>query len=88
MAVQVANATFAVRFEQVRGTGSTGVASDSTHSGAYDQNRVTRWHSRYGGRGVLVHWHVRRKSMAIHSPLILWVDCTEVTAGPRSASRR
>lgn len=36
----------------------TAVASDSTHVRAYDQNLFTEWHSRYGGRGVLVYWHV------------------------------
>jgi TnpA family transposase len=46
------------------------VASDSTHFGALDQNLLTEWHSRYGGRGVLIYWHVERKSMAIHSQVI------------------
>lgn len=86
MAVQIANATFAVRSEQVWGTGSTAVASDSTHFGAYDQNIFTQWHSRYGGRGVLIYWHVERKSMAIHSQLI---SCTasEVAAMVEGAVR-
>ena len=44
--------------------------SDSTHFGAFDQNIFTEWHSRYGGRGVLICWHVERKSMAIHSQVI------------------
>lgn len=48
----------------------TAVASDSTHSGAFDQNIFTEYHNRYGGRGVLIYWHVERKSMAIHSQLI------------------
>jgi len=86
MAVETANATFAVRSEQVWGTGSTAVASDSTHFGAYDQNIFTQWHSRYGGRGVLICWHVERKSMAIHSQL---VSCTasEVAAMVEGAVR-
>jgi TnpA family transposase len=46
------------------------VASNSTHFGAFDQNIFTEWHARYGGRGVLIYWHVERKSMAIHSQLI------------------
>ncbi len=49
------------------GSGSAAVASDSTHFGAFDQNLFPEWHSRYGGRGVLIYWHVERKSMAIHS---------------------
>jgi TnpA family transposase len=42
MAAQIANATFAVRSEQVWGTGSTAVASGSAHFGAYDQNIFTQ----------------------------------------------
>ena len=62
------------------------MASDSTHFGALDQNIFTEWHSRYGGRGVLIYWHVERKSMAIHSQLI---SCTasEVAAMVEGAMR-
>jgi TnpA family transposase len=42
------------RQQTLWGDGSTAVASDSTHFGAFDQNIVTEWHSRYGGRGVLI----------------------------------
>ena len=58
------------RSQAIWGAGSTAVASDSTHFGAFDQNIFTEWHARYGGRGVLIYWHVERKSMAIHSQLI------------------
>jgi TnpA family transposase len=68
--IDIANATFAVRASRVWGAGSTAVASDSTHFSAFDQNIFTEWHSRYGGRGVLIYWHVEHKSMAIHSQLI------------------
>jgi TnpA family transposase len=86
VAVEIANATFAARAQQVWGAGSTAVASDSTHFGAFDQNIFTEWHSRYGGRGVLIYWHVERKSMAIHSQLI---SCTasEVAAMVEGAIR-
>jgi TnpA family transposase len=70
IAVEIANATFASRAQTIWGAGSTAVASDSTHFGAFDQNIFTEWHSRYGGRGVLIYWHVEHKSMAIHSQLI------------------
>lgn len=70
IAVEIANATFDSRDHAVWGAGSTAVASDSTHFGAFDQNIFTEWHSRYGGRGVLIYWHVERKSMAIHSQLL------------------
>ncbi|HUZ56410.1 MAG TPA: Tn3 family transposase, partial [Streptosporangiaceae bacterium] len=58
---------------RVCGEGTTTVASDSTHFSAYDRNVFTEWHSRYGGRGVLVYWSVESGAMAIHSQLI---SCT------------
>ena len=73
MAIDIADATFAARARAVWGTGSSAVASDSTHFGAFDQNIFAEWHSRYGGRGVLIYWHVERKSMVIHSQVI---NCT------------
>ena len=86
IATEIANATFAARAQTLWGAGSTAVASDSTHFGAFDQNIFTEWHSRYGGRGVLIYWHVERKSMAIHSQLI---SCTasEVAAMVEGAMR-
>ncbi|MGW5464368.1 Tn3 family transposase [Streptomyces sp. NPDC003996] len=71
--VEIANATFAARSEAVWGQGTTTVASDSTHFKAWDRNIFTEWHSRYGGRGVLVYWHIEKGSMAIHSQLL---NCT------------
>jgi TnpA family transposase len=65
--VAIANATFAARSESIWGQGTTTVASDSTHFKAWDRNNFTQWHSRYGGRGILVYWHVEKGSMAIHS---------------------
>ena len=65
--VAIANATFAARSEAIWGQGTTTVASDSTHFKAWDRNIFTQWHSRYGGRGILVYWHVDKGSMAIHS---------------------
>jgi len=85
MAVEIANATFAARHQAIWGTGSTAVASDSTHFGAFDQNIFTEWHARYGGRGVLIYWHVERKSMAIHSQLI-GCSASEVAAMDRGCA--
>ena len=62
------------------------MASDSTHFGAFDQNIFTEWHARYGGRGVLIYWHVERKSMAIHSQLIS-CSASEVAAMIEGAMR-
>jgi len=86
IAITIANATFAARSIELWGTGSTAVASDSTHVRAFDQNIFTEWHSRYGGRGVLIYWHVEHKSMAVHSQLI---SCTasDVAAMIKGAMR-
>src|SRR5690606_27937526 len=66
----IANATFAIRSEAIWGQGSTAGGSDSTHVKAFDQNLFTEWHSRYGGRGVLIYWHIEERSMAVHSQLL------------------
>ncbi|MGX6607486.1 Tn3 family transposase [Micromonosporaceae bacterium Da 78-11] len=79
LAVDIANATFAVRQRALWGGGSSAVASDSTHFGAWDQNLFTEWHSRYKTRGVLIYWHVERKSMVVHSQL-LTCTASEVAA--------
>lgn len=47
--------------------------SGAAGTGAYDQNLFSERHARYGGRGVLSHGLVEKKSLAIHSRL---VNCT------------
>ena len=47
----------------------TACASGSKHFGAFDQNLMTEWHVRYGGRGVMIYWHVERDSVCIYSRL-------------------
>jgi TnpA family transposase len=69
-AIEIANATFASRDPAIWGETSTTVASDSKHIGTLDQNILTEWHARYRKAGVLIYWHVEKKSMAIHSQLI------------------
>jgi len=66
---QVVNAIFQARQETIWGEGTTACASDSKKFGAYDQNLMTEWHVRYGGRGVMIYWHVERKSTCIYSQL-------------------
>ncbi len=65
----VANGTLAARDPAIWGDGTNACASDSKHFGAWDQNLTTQWHVRYGGRGVMISWHVERKSLCIHSQL-------------------
>jgi TnpA family transposase len=66
---RVVNAIFAVRRPDIWGEGTSTCASDSKKFGAWDQNLMTEWHIRYGGRGVMVYWHVERKSVCIYSQL-------------------
>lgn len=65
----VTNGTLHARNPAIWGDGTTACASDSKHFGAWDQNLTTQWHVRYGGRGVMIYWHVERKSLCIHSQL-------------------
>jgi TnpA family transposase len=65
----IANGTLHARNPAIWGDGTTACASDSKHFGAWDQNLTTQWHVRYGGRGVMIYWHVERKSLCIHSQL-------------------
>jgi TnpA family transposase len=65
----VTNGTLNARNPGIWGQGTTACASDSKHFGAWDQNLTTQWHVRYGGRGIMIYWHVERKSLCIHSQL-------------------
>ncbi|WP_156121899.1 Tn3 family transposase [Halocynthiibacter namhaensis] len=66
---QVANATLAIRDPEVWGMPGTTCAGDSTKFGAWDRNLMTEWHARYGGRGVMIYWHVERQATCIYSQL-------------------
>ena len=66
---RVVNATFAIRLPKIWGEATTACASDSKQFGAWDQNLLTEWHLRYGGRGLMVYWHVEKKSACIYSQL-------------------
>ena len=66
---QVARAIFAARNPAIWGDGTTSCASDAKKFGAWDQNLMTEWHIRYGGRGVMIYWHVEKKSTCIYSQL-------------------
>ena len=66
---RVADATLAIRNPDVWGKAGTASASDSTKFGAWDRNLMTEWHARYGGRGVMIYWHVEKQSTCIYSQL-------------------
>lgn len=65
----VINAIFEIRLPHIWGEGTTTCASDSKHFGAWEQNLMTQYHLRYGGRGVMIYWHVEKKSTCIYSQL-------------------
>lgn len=64
----VVNATLHNRDERWWGTG-TACASDSKKFGSWQSNMMTEWHNRYGGPGVMIYWHVERKSVCVYSQL-------------------
>ena len=66
---EVVNAIFEIRLPHIWGEGTTTCASDSKHFGAWEQNLITQYHLRYGGRGVMIYWHVEKNSTCIYSQL-------------------
>ena len=75
----VVNAIFRSRATHIWGEGTTACASDAKQFGAWDQNLLTEWHLRYGGRGVMVYWHVEKRAVCIYSQLKT-VSSSEVAA--------
>ena len=63
---QVVNATLDERLPQFWGGATTSCASDSKQFGAWDQNLLTEWHMRYGGRGIMVYWHVDKNAACVY----------------------
>jgi TnpA family transposase len=72
------NHTLQIRDPNVWGEATTTVACDSTHLFAWDQNLMSQWHFRYGKKGVMIYWHVDKKSLCIYSQL---KDCTSSEVG-------
>ena len=72
------NNVLKIRDPAVWGEATTTVACDSTHLFAWDQNLMSEWHFRYGKKGVMIYWHVDKKSLCIYSQL---KDCTSSEVG-------
>jgi TnpA family transposase len=53
---------------RIWGVGTTLCAADSKKMSVWDQNLLVEWHTRYGGRGVMICWHVK-DGLCIHSNL-------------------
>ena len=66
---RVVNATFSERLTHIWGEGTAACAADGKKFGAWDQNLMTEWHIRYGGKGVMIYWHVEKNSACIYSQL-------------------
>ncbi|MEV5576895.1 Tn3 family transposase [Spirillospora sp. NPDC052269] len=62
------NATLRMRDGAWWGTG-TACASDAKKFGSWSSNLMTEYHVRYGGHGVMIYWHVERKSVCVYSQL-------------------
>jgi len=65
----VVNSVLEAREVGIWGEATTTVACDSTQVGAWDQNLLNEWHHRYKGKGVMIYWHVDKKSLCIYSQL-------------------
>ena len=66
---KVVNEILKCRIQDVWGEATTTCASDSKKFGAWDQNLMTEWHIKYRGRGVMIYWHVEKKSTCVYSQL-------------------
>jgi hypothetical protein len=60
---RLVNATLATRDTGWWGEG-TACASDSKKFGSWSSNFMTEYHVRYGGPGVMIYWHVERRSVS------------------------
>ena len=66
---EVINAILREREEKYFGEVTTSIAGDSKKFGIWDQNLLTEYHIRYSGRGVVIYWHIDRKSALIFSQI-------------------
>jgi TnpA family transposase len=66
---EIVNATLAIRDPKVWGEQTTGCACDSKKVSVWDQNLNAEWHARYGGRGVMIYWHVDKRSCVVFSQI-------------------
>lgn len=66
---QTVNSIFEIRNTKLWGEGTTACASDSKKFSSWDHNLITEWHIRYGGRGIMIYWHVDKNSTCIYSQL-------------------
>ena len=63
----VINSLLAIKDPKIWGVGTIS-AADSKKISVWDQNLMVEWHARYGGRGIMIYWHVK-DGCCIHSML-------------------
>ena len=63
------NAIYEIRDPILWGLITLSYAADSKKIGVWDQNLMAEWHTRYGGRGIMIYWHVDEKATCIYSSL-------------------
>lgn len=66
---KLADQIFKERDVKIWGHLPIAVAGDSTQFSAYFQNMISEYHNRYGGRGVMIYWHVEKKAICVYSQL-------------------
>lgn len=65
----LSNELFSIRLPALWGEATSACASDSTQFPCWSQNLMCEQHIRYGGRGIMIYWHVDRKACCIYSQL-------------------
>ena len=66
---RLANELLTVRNPKIWGNSPVAIACDSTQFSSYCQNMISEYHNRYGGRGIMIYWHVEKKATCIKSQL-------------------
>jgi TnpA family transposase len=66
---KLANTLLETRDSKFWGEDLTACTCDSKKFGAWDQNLMTEWHTRYRGPGIMIYWHMDKKAACIFSQL-------------------
>ena len=66
---KVINRVLEIRDPAIWGAATTTAICDSTQLRAWNQNLLNEWHPRYKKNGVMIYWHVDKKSLVIYSQL-------------------
>lgn len=67
--IKVVNGNLEIRDKTLFGGITISCACDATKFSAWDQNLMTEWHVRYRGPGIMVYWHVDKKSLCVYSQI-------------------